>query len=81
MKYKDNPDIESIDISSSLFSKRININTLPISHEDMDECMDVLSYKNISGTSDYFISINVVPFDGFTLYGDHIKSIIEYYIY
>jgi hypothetical protein len=37
--------------------------------------------NNISGTDSDYIGINVVPFDGFTIYGSDILSIINYYIY
>jgi len=37
--------------------------------------------NNISGVGSDYISINVVPFDGFTIYGSDIISIVNYYIH
>lgn len=82
-QYPDDPDLDSIDISSSLYSKRFNINTLSYLPDNMIADANELATvnNNISGTDSDYIGINVVPFDGFTIYGSDILSIINYYIY
>lgn len=87
MRYTDNPDIESIDVSSSLISKRFEI----INNNDytglpeyiVKDAINILTENHsIFGfIDDDFISINVVPFDGFTLSGENIIAIINNYIY
>ena len=78
-QYNDNPDIESIDISSSIVSRRYDIENF---QNCIDECFKILSTKNyIHGIVNDFISINIVPFEGLMINGDSIFSVVETYIY
>lgn len=85
MRYDDNPDIESIDVSSSLISERFNINNneyTGLPEYIVKDAINILTENHsIAGIISDFISINVVPFDGFTLSGENIIAIINNYIY
>ena len=85
MRYDDNPDIESIDVSSSLISERFNINNneyTRLPEYIVKDAINILTENHsIAGIISDFISINVVPFDGFTLSGENIIAIINNYIY
>ena len=79
MKYKD-WDIHSFDVSSHLHEMRYNIYGVTDIYVYMQPAIDIMTQAYYDPTVD-FISINVVPFDGIMIYGSHIISIIESYIY
>lgn len=79
MKYKD-WNIHSFDVSSHLHEKRYNIYNATDIYVYMQPAIDIMTQAYYDPTVD-FISINVVPFDGIMIYGSHIISIIESYIY
>ena len=79
MKYS-SWDIESFDVSSHLIECRYNIYNTTDIYVYMQPAIDIMTQSNYDPYVD-FISINVVPFDGIMIYGSHIISIIESYIY
>lgn len=79
MKYKD-WDIHSFDVSSHLEERRYNIYNATDIYVYMRPAIDIMTQPDYDPGVD-FISINVVPFDGIMIYGSHIISIIESYIY